>query len=81
MDGEVIIDFDGICYAFGVIRDGQARAMGEEKMGARYNSSITYIAGKERIAFIASEDKEKGVEVFYGKNIELIDKDNQDGAI
>lgn len=81
VDGAVIIDFNGICYAFGVILDGQARAMGEEKRGARYNSSITYIAGKERIAFIASEDKEKGVEVFYGKNIELIDKDNQDGAI
>lgn len=63
IDGALILDFDGNCYAYGVILDGIAKGKGEQGRGARYNSAITYInnrfLGKLRkkiFAVVCSED-------------------------
>lgn len=42
IDGSVLIDKDGICYAIGVILDGLATDKGDSSRGARYNSAIRY---------------------------------------
>ena len=63
IDGAVMLDFAGICYGFGIILDGSAKK-GDVGRGARYNSAISYIAGKEeKYAVIVSEDKERGLEI------------------
>ena len=63
IDGAVVIDFAGICYGFGIILDGDA-APGDIGRGARYNSAVSYIAGREaKYAVIMSEDKERGLEI------------------
>lgn len=71
VDGAVLLDFNGVCYGFSVILDGEAKVDGDAGRGARYNSSVNYIAGKERYAIIVSEDKENGIEVEYGMNKEV----------
>lgn len=43
IDGAILIDQHGICYAIGVILDGQASGKGNRARGARYNSAIQYI--------------------------------------
>ena len=42
IDGAIILDPDGRCYAFGVILDGLATSSGDRARGARFNSSIRY---------------------------------------
>lgn len=42
IDGSVLIDQNGICYAIGVILDGLATDKGDSSRGARYNSAIRY---------------------------------------
>lgn len=71
IDGAILVDYDGWCKAFGVILDGKARVKGKEERGARYNSAMNYIGGKERIAIVVSEDRTKGIVVEYGKDIKL----------
>ena len=72
IDGAVMCDFDGICYAIGVILDGMAVGIQEKKArkgnaysqepedisrGARYNSAIRYKnANPCSIICIVSED-------------------------
>ncbi|WP_269538003.1 diadenylate cyclase [Cerasicoccus fimbriatus] len=57
IDGALLIDPTGICYAIGVILDGMATQLGDPGRGARYNSSVRYIADKnECMAIIVSED-------------------------
>ncbi len=72
IDGAVMIDFEGKCYGFGVILDGEARIKGNTGRGARYNSSTNYIAGKERYSVIISEDRERGIEILYGPDQKII---------
>jgi hypothetical protein len=63
IDGAVLIDVTGTCYALGVILDGQAlEGMGTRERGAGYNSAIRYIEsarakGHQCLAVILSEDK------------------------
>jgi hypothetical protein len=63
IDGAILIDVSGTCYALGVILDGQAlEGMGTRERGARYNSAIRYIEsarakGHQCLAVILSEDK------------------------
>lgn len=66
IDGAVMIDFEGKCHGFSVILDGGAQVKGNTGRGARYNSSTNYIAGKNRYSVIVSEDRERGIEIFYG---------------
>jgi len=63
IDGALILDFDGNCYAYGVILDGVARGKGNSGRGARYNSAVTYIKNKsssklrrKMFAVVCSED-------------------------
>lgn len=61
IDGAIIIDPYGTCYAIGAIVDGQAVIAGSSARGARYNSLANYVAwqqseDKKCIAVIISED-------------------------
>lgn len=63
IDGALILDFDGNCYAYGVILDGVAKGKGDSGRGARYNSAVTYIKNKsscklrrKMFAVVCSED-------------------------
>jgi DNA integrity scanning protein DisA with diadenylate cyclase activity len=58
IDGAVIIDTKGICYAVGVILDGLASKKGNPSRGARYNSAIRYVETSKYpcFAIVVSED-------------------------
>lgn len=43
IDGAVLFDFDGTCYAIGVILDGKATKASNIGRGARFNSAMTYV--------------------------------------
>lgn len=61
IDGAVLVDPAGMCHAVGVILDGAAiKGKGTNSRGARYNSAIKYIYGKEKehecLAVVVSQD-------------------------
>lgn len=63
IDGAVLMDALGYCYAIGVILDGLASEYGTSARGARYNSSVRYVetmsikrANHKCLAFVISED-------------------------
>lgn len=61
IDGAVLIGVDGICYAIGVILDGEATDKGDSSRGARFNSAIRYVISRkedkqESMAIVISED-------------------------
>jgi hypothetical protein len=58
IDGAILLDPEGTCYAAGVILDGMASDEGDPARGARYNSAIRYIENSKspRLAVIVSED-------------------------
>jgi DNA integrity scanning protein DisA with diadenylate cyclase activity len=58
IDGALLFDPLGICYALGVILDGMATLNGSSARGARYNSAIRYIDGNkdDAVSIIISED-------------------------
>ena len=43
MDGALMADFDGYCYAVGAILDGEMIGIGNPGRGARYNSVANYV--------------------------------------
>lgn len=57
VDGAVLLDTDGRCYAFGVILDGIAYGRGDPARGSRYNSAVRYQKMVEdAVLVIISED-------------------------
>ena len=46
IDGAILADFEGKCYAFGVILDGQVITPGNPDRGSRLNSTKTYVESK-----------------------------------
>ncbi|MEU8034000.1 hypothetical protein AB0C13_36285, partial [Streptomyces sp. NPDC049099] len=44
MDGGVLVDPQGRCYAIGVILDGAARENGDPARGSRLNNAIRYLS-------------------------------------
>jgi hypothetical protein len=57
IDGAVLLTPDGTCFAVGVILDGLATPKGNPARGARFNSSVRYVADKKNcVAIIVSED-------------------------
>lgn len=62
IDGAVLIDPFGKCYAIGVILDGMATAGGSPIRGARYNSAVRYVNTMRKnhdhkcLAIVVSED-------------------------
>jgi hypothetical protein len=59
IDGTVILDPNGTCYAIGVILDGLAAEACTPSRGSRYNSAVRYVAPKSprRLAVVASDDR------------------------
>ncbi len=71
IDGAIIIDTQGICYAIGVILDGTYLKGGNAGRGARFNSSNTYIKSKEPGEYLCitlSEDGHVNYFMNLGKN-------------
>ena len=69
IDGVVLLDPFGKCFAIGAILDGEARKPGNSARGARYNSAVTYIdywgkKGYKAIAVIISVDN--SIDVYSG---------------
>jgi hypothetical protein len=58
IDGALLIDPKGICYAIGVILDGMATNDGDLSRGARYNSASRYLSSAKSptICLVVSED-------------------------
>lgn len=58
IDGTVILDPSGICFAIGVILDGAATEACTPSRGSRYNSAVRYVASvsSRRLAVVASDD-------------------------
>ena len=59
IDGAVLIDPQGVCYAIGVILDGLAHPACIPSRGARYNSGVRYVRAKctRRLAVVVSDDR------------------------
>ena len=59
IDGSILIDPFGICYAIGVILDGDANSECAPSRGSRYNSAVRYVGGitNKRLAIVVSDDK------------------------
>jgi DNA integrity scanning protein DisA with diadenylate cyclase activity len=64
IDGAVLLNPKGVCYAIGVILDGMATDAGDSARGARFNSAIRYVMTTKHksLAVIVSEDG--GVDFF-----------------
>lgn len=75
VDGAILADNQGKCYAYGVMLDGEAKTIGNPERGSRYNSAVNYIYGKNRTAVIISEDKDKPVCVKNG--MKLLKEENK----
>jgi len=43
IDGTVVMDTDGTCYAIGAILDGDVSGRGDRTRGGRYNSALMYV--------------------------------------
>lgn len=74
IDGALIMDCYGNCFAIGAILDGETRIVGNMSRGSRYNSSINYIANKynkKYMAVIISEDGDVDV-------VDTVDIQNND---
>lgn len=58
IDGAVLLDALGECYAIGVILDGSGTEKGDSSRGSRYNSAVRYVYTPERsaVAIVCSED-------------------------
>lgn len=81
IDGAIIIDEDGICYAIGVILDGKAYNVGDTSRGARYNSAITFISNQ-----ITREKKWKnnpyiGVVISEDKTLDIVSFNEGEGTL
>lgn len=62
IDGALMLDFDGICYALGAILDGYASEDSQRGRGARYNSGLAYVdtqhkLGNNCLVVVISEDE------------------------
>ena len=62
IDGAVVFDASGICYAIGVILDSRISVKGQSERGARFNSALKYVetcreSGINALVMVVSEDK------------------------
>ena len=59
IDGAILLDPQGVCYAVGVILDGPARPECTPARGSRYNSAIRYVhsTNAPRLAVVVSDDR------------------------
>lgn len=75
IDGAMIIDPSGICYAIGAILDGATSRTGNIARGARYNSAITYV---DYWAIAKRKDKIKAVAIIVSSDDTVDIYPNQD---
>ncbi|MCI5126192.1 MAG: hypothetical protein D3925_17385 [Candidatus Electrothrix sp. AR5] len=64
IDGAVLLNPKGTCYALGVILDGIATKDGNPARGARYNSAIRYIHSSKHSALAVVVSEDGGVNFF-----------------
>lgn len=59
IDGALLLDPAGRCFAIGVVLDGDARPECLPSRGARYNSAVRYVhaSGPSRMAIVYSDDR------------------------
>ena len=59
IDGSIILDPQGVCYAVGVILDGAATPQCTPSRGSRFNSAMRYVrsSNKRRLALVFSHDR------------------------
>ena len=59
IDGSILLDPAGQCFAIGVILDGIATTDSSPARGSRYNSALRYVGGAPvaRLAIVVSEDR------------------------
>jgi hypothetical protein len=64
IDGAILLDSFGTCYAIGVILDGIATAAGTPARGARYNSALRYVSSRPaRSCLVAVMSEDGGVDL------------------
>lgn len=58
IDGALLTSPDGVCHAIGVILDGDSNDRGSAERGARFNSAVRYVYGREVpcLALVISDD-------------------------
>ena len=61
IDGALLIDPQGKCFALGTILDGEATGEGDAARGSRYNSALRYVStrrtrGEQCLAIVVSTD-------------------------
>ncbi|OUJ71843.1 hypothetical protein BXP70_21060 [Hymenobacter crusticola] len=58
IDGAVLINPTGVCYAIGAILDGLATEKGDSSRGSRFNSAVRYVESSRYpvLAIVVSED-------------------------
>ncbi|CAK8725178.1 diadenylate cyclase [Candidatus Electrothrix aarhusensis] len=80
IDGAVLLNPKGTCYALGVILDGIASKDGNSARGARYNSAIRYIHSSKHsaLAVVVSED---GGVIFFPDLEPMIKRSEIDSTI
>jgi hypothetical protein len=63
IDGSILCDVSGMCYAIGVILDGEASDKCTPARGSRFNSAVRYVYGSQvpRLAVVKSDDGGIGV--------------------
>ncbi|MBO6827730.1 MAG: hypothetical protein JJ879_16130 [Sneathiella sp.] len=59
IDGTILLDPSGICYAIGIILDGEATDQCTPSRGSRYNSGVRYVRASKsrRFAIVISDDR------------------------
>ncbi len=59
IDGGILVDPAGVCFAIGVVLDGPARDECTPARGARYNSAVRYVLDSPaaRMAIVVSDDR------------------------
>lgn len=59
IDGSILLDPAGVCYAIGVILDGEANEECSPARGSRFNSALRYVGSNEkrRMAIVISDDR------------------------
>jgi hypothetical protein len=61
IDGAIILDPQGFCYAIGTILDGMASDAGDPSRGARYNSAIRYYESAQAPCMVVVVSSDGGV--------------------
>lgn len=65
IDGTVILDPTGVCYAMGAILDGPATERGDRTRGGRYNSAVMYVDNSSFPSLIVVVSQDGAIDLVY----------------